>query len=279
MQGKRQKPPKPDKPQKVPEQKMTVTALDPETVFRLVDVSAVVANGLLGGAVARAFRFDLVGFLLLATITGMGGGLIRDVLLNTGLPVALTDSAYWIAAVGAAVLAYTIDLGTRWADRTLMVVDFLGMGCWVATGTTKALSVGLNWFPAIVLGVVTAVGGGMIRDIMVNRIPAIFGGSSLYATVALFGASLTAFCTLVLEAQTLGFALSIFLCLTLGLLARWRNWTLPEPVALKVPRPKLRRNRKSGTVTLVEREEGWVPGSPITEAIPVIDPSKLPHQN
>lgn len=66
---------------------------DPNQVFRIVDIAAVVANGLLGGAVARAFRFDIVGFLLLAVACGMGGGMIRDILLNSGLPVALTDGA------------------------------------------------------------------------------------------------------------------------------------------------------------------------------------------
>ena len=59
---------------------------DPDQVFRIVDIAAVVANGLLGGAVARAFRFDIVGFLLLAVACGMGGGMIRDILLNSGLP-------------------------------------------------------------------------------------------------------------------------------------------------------------------------------------------------
>ncbi|MBS6433294.1 MAG: TRIC cation channel family protein, partial [Rothia mucilaginosa] len=76
---------------------------DPDQVFRIVDIAAVVANGLLGGAVARAFRFDIVGFLLLAVACGMGGGMIRDVLLNSGLPVALTDSGYWIGAIGSSI--------------------------------------------------------------------------------------------------------------------------------------------------------------------------------
>ncbi|MDO4916626.1 MAG: TRIC cation channel family protein, partial [Rothia sp. (in: high G+C Gram-positive bacteria)] len=140
---------------------------DPTLFFRVVDVSAVVANGLLGGAVARAFRFDVVGFILLAVLSGMGGGLIRDVLLGIGFPVALTDSSYWIGAIVAATLAYILDLGSQWASRVLVVVDFLGMGCWAATGTIKALGSGLHWLPAIALGITTAVGGGVLRDIMV----------------------------------------------------------------------------------------------------------------
>ena len=146
---------------------------DPDQVFRIVDIAAVVANGLLGGAVARAFRFDIVGFLLLAVACGMGGGMIRDVLLNSGLPVALTDSGYWIGAIGSSILAYSIDLSARWATRTLLVVDFVGMGCWAATGTIKSPEHGPALAAVHYPGITTAVGGGLIRDIMVNRIPAI----------------------------------------------------------------------------------------------------------
>ncbi|SIM21072.1 Predicted membrane protein [Mycobacteroides abscessus subsp. abscessus] len=112
---------------------------DPSVMFRTVDIAAVAANGLLGGAVARAFRFDIVGFVMLAIVSGMGGGMIRDVLLNSGFPVALTDAGYWVGVLAAAAVAYTIDLGSRWADRLLIVLDFVGMGAWTATGTLKAL--------------------------------------------------------------------------------------------------------------------------------------------
>ena len=111
-----------------------------------------------------------------------------------GLPIALTDGWYWVGAITSAALAYVLDLSSNWATRALVVVDFLGMGCWAATGTIKSLTLGLHWLPAIALGVTTAVGGGVIRDIMVNRIPAIFGGNSLYATVAFVGAAETAIC-------------------------------------------------------------------------------------
>ncbi|WP_202593730.1 trimeric intracellular cation channel family protein [Corynebacterium renale] len=75
----------------------TQTVIDSELFFRLVDVGAVFANGVLGGVVARALRFDVIGFILLAIVTGMGGGMIRDLMLNTGFPVMLTDRATWSA--------------------------------------------------------------------------------------------------------------------------------------------------------------------------------------
>lgn len=249
--------------------------IEPDTLFRIVDVAAVVANGLLGGAVARAMRFDIVGFLLLAVACGMGGGMIRDVLLGAGLPVALTDGGYWLGAIGSAALAYMIDLSSNWATRALVVVDFVGMGCWAATGTIKSLTMGLHWLPAVALGVTTAVGGGVIRDIMVNRVPAIFGGNSLYATVAFVGAAETAAVTALLHRPNVAIAVSVFSCAILGLLARWRNWQLPTvPADLRVPRPRLldifhpRRSRH------VENE-GWSPGVPLTNQLDVITEDQL----
>ena len=247
---------------------------DPSLLFRIVDVAAVIANGLLGGAVARAFRFDVVGFLLLAVLSGMGGGLIRDTLLSTGFPVALTDSAYWAGAMVAARLAYFLDLGSQWASRVLVIVDFLGMGCWAATGTIKALGAGLHWIPSIALGITTAVGGGVLRDIMVNRVPSILGGNSLYATVALVGASETALLTAVFDRPNLGMGIAFITCLALGLMARRKNWRLPAPVNLKVPRPQIKLFNKRARVEFDENE-GWTPGQPITENLQILTPEQI----
>lgn len=229
--------------------------LHPETVFRVVDVVAIATNGLLGGTIARTHRFDLVGFLLLATITGMGGGLIRDTLINSGIPVALTDGAYWVTAIAAAVLAYFVDFSAHWAQRTLLFLDFLGMGCWVATGTLKALNNDLHWFPSIVLGIITAVGGGMLRDIMINRIPSIFGGNELYATVALLGASATAICYLNWQAPNVAMLLSILLCTVFGMLSHWRNWQLPEPKNLQLKRLRELRRPRRGQTTVYYNDD------------------------
>ncbi|MBF1664564.1 trimeric intracellular cation channel family protein [Rothia mucilaginosa] len=247
---------------------------DPNQVFRIVDIAAVVANGLLGGAVARAFRFDIVGFLLLAVACGMGGGMIRDILLNSGLPVALTDGGYWVGAIGSSILAYSLDLSARWATRTMLIIDFVGMGAWAATGTIKSLNLGLHWLPAIALGVTTAVGGGVIRDIMVNRIPAIFGGNSLYATVAFVGATETAIVSGFFHRPNLAMGLSILMCLVLGVLSHAKNWQLPTtPGGLQVHRPRLLTffNREENSV----QDEGWSPGDPLTDQLQVVSPEQL----
>ncbi|SDL14063.1 trimeric intracellular cation channel family protein [Tessaracoccus oleiagri] len=220
----------------------------PDALFRVVDVAGVVGNGLLGGVVARSKGFDLIGFLFLAIASGLGGGLLRDVMLGIGFPVALTDPAYLVGAVSAALIAYVIRLDGRTPRRALAVIDVLALGCWAATGTTKALGAGLGWAPAILLGVITAVGGGMLRDVMVNDVPSIFGGNPLYATVAVVASAEMAI-LLHYGRYELGMATAILTAAALGLIARWRNWQLPGALSVSLRRPSFGPwgSRRGGT--------------------------------
>ncbi|RLY95184.1 trimeric intracellular cation channel family protein [Kocuria tytonicola] len=205
--------------------------IEPEAVFDVVDLLGVLTNGILGGVVARQLRMDLVGFVVLAIISGLGGGMLRDTLLQHGFPVALTNPAYLTTALVGALVAYLMAFGSRWTFRALFVADCLSVGCWAATGTVKAFGAGLAWPPAILLGVVTAVGGGMIRDIAVGRLPAIFGGNTLYATSALLASTLMAL-LVGLGHPTWGMAGAIVLSAVVSVAARRFGWRLPGPANL-----------------------------------------------
>ncbi|HST72964.1 trimeric intracellular cation channel family protein [Kocuria sp.] len=218
--------------------------LDPRVLFDVVDLMGVLTNGILGGAVARQLRLDPVGFVVLAIASGLGGGMIRDTLLQGGFPVALTNSAYLATAILGAAVAFFLQLRGRWTNRILIVADALAMGCWAATGTSKALGAGLTWLPAIMLGVITAVGGGMIRDIAVGRVPMIFGGNTLYATGAVLGSAEMA------VLYSLGFpnggmAAAILTAAAVTVVARRRGWRLPGPGewTVRLPRPEWPRPR------------------------------------
>ncbi|MCQ1945974.1 trimeric intracellular cation channel family protein [Arthrobacter sp. zg-Y1116] len=228
-----------------------VDLFDPRVVFDAVDLAGVLANGVLGGAVARQLRMDPVGFLVLALTSALGGGVLRDTLLQAGTPVALTNPAYLFAAIAGAVIAYAIELKGKWANRFLIVIDAFALGCWAATGTAKALGLGLEWLPAILIGVVTAVGGGMIRDIVVGRVPAIFGGNTLYATGALV-AAVEMVILYQLGLQNVGMGVAIGTCAVLCTVARRRGWRLPGPGEFSVRlsrRPRTEDRRSSG--------QGW----------------------
>lgn len=235
---------------------------DPQFAFDAVDLTGVLANGILGGAVARSLKLDAVGFIFLSIITALGGGLLRDTLLNVGQPVALTNSLYLPFALAGAAIAYFVPMRGRWTRRVLTVADALSLGCWAATGTAKALSAGLGWLPAVFIGLVTAVAGGMIRDLLVGSIPAVFGGNTLYATGALIAsAEMVVFWELGLP--SVGMAASILTAAVLTVLARRFGWKLPGPAQwLEEWRPprlpaliKRRRGRQDST------HDGAVPGT------------------
>lgn len=196
-------------------------------VFRAVDLTGVFANAALGGVIARRERFDPVGFATLAILSGLGGGIIRDTLLQHGTPVALTDYAYILTALAAAALTFTLRVDGRLWKRTWPLVDALAVGTWAATGAQKTLLVGLGWLPAVLLGTITAVGGGAVRDIVLRRVPTVLGGNTLYATCAVLASAVM----IVLSRTghpTIGLATATLTGAALCLLARWRKWMLPE---------------------------------------------------
>jgi uncharacterized membrane protein YeiH len=196
-------------------------------VFRAVDLTGVFANAVLGGVIARRERFDPVGFATLAILSGLGGGIIRDTLLQRGTPVALTDYAYVLTALAAAVLTFLLRVDGRLWKRTWPLIDALALGTWAATGAQKTLLVGLGWLPAVLLGTITAVGGGAARDIVLRRIPTVLGGNTLYATCAVLASAVM----IVLSRTghpTVGLATATLTGAALCLLARWRRWMLPE---------------------------------------------------
>ncbi len=115
------------------------------------------------------------------------------------------------------------------------MLDALALGCWASAGAQKTLAVGLGWLPAILLGTITAVGGGIVRDVVIGRIPTIFGGNTLYATCAVI-ASAVMVGLYAADLRPLGLIVSTLLGAALVLLARRRDWHLPESYAWR-PRP------------------------------------------
>ncbi|HEX2858003.1 MAG TPA: TRIC cation channel family protein [Propionibacteriaceae bacterium] len=200
---------------------------DVSLMFRVVDLSGVLLNGILGGMVARERRFDIVGFVLLAIVSALGGGLMRDVLLQAGRPLALTDPHYLLFALAGAVIAYVVNLRGRLWNILFPVADALALGTWAATGATRSLQVGVGWLPALFLGLATAVGGGSIRDVAVGRVPAIFGGNRLYAVPAMLSAAIIVVGhELRLSSQT-GLVVAALAGAALALAAHIFGWGLP----------------------------------------------------
>jgi len=221
-----------------------------ETVITGLDLAGVFANALLGGAVARRYGLDLFGFVVIGLVSGLGGGIIRDVLLQNGPPVALTNSAYIPTALVGAGLAFLLQISERDWDRVFTVLDAVALSLWATVGAQKAQAVGLGWMPAILLGTITAVGGGACRDLLVQRVPAVLGGNALYATVAVMVAAIQVLGTQ-LGSPLTGTVLGILAGAVLRVLAAWRGWNLPNALDWqprtflgRIPRPTHRPRRR-----------------------------------
>ncbi len=196
-------------------------------LYRGIDLIGVLLNGVLGGRLARTKRFDAVGFAVLAVLSALGGGMVRDTLLQQGPPVALTDPRYLACALVGAAIAMLWKLESRPWRIILILADGTVLGCWAATGALKTLQAGFGVMPALLLGIMTAVGGGMIRDVAAGNVPQVFGGNNLYATPALVSA-----CIMVAFAEggqsTVGILVATVVGSAFTALAHRRRWQLPQ---------------------------------------------------
>jgi uncharacterized membrane protein YeiH len=198
------------------------------TLFQTLNLIAITCAALAGSTAARRRRLDPVGILCCACITGLGGGLLRDVLLQDGVPASIADPWNPAAAFTAgAVLCFTAPRGVAW--RILApVAEAATIGAWAVTGTEKAAALGVAPFSAVLLGVLSAVGGGAIRDVVVlRRVPEIFGGNTLTATCAVASGAVMIIAYR-LHDPAAGLACGTAIGGVLYLVARWRHWVLPS---------------------------------------------------
>lgn len=183
-------------------------------------------NGALTGLAAA--RLDIVGMLSLGMMTALGGGIVRDVLISALPPAAFRYWPYLAVAAGGALIAFFFSRALRRFTLLIDFLDALGLSLFCVTGATKSLQYGLGAVPAVILGAVTGVGGGTIRDVLVRRIPPVLA-SGLYAIPALVGAAIavTAVQTRVYGVPAgLGAALACFLIRAAGI-----RYNLNAPVA------------------------------------------------
>lgn len=164
-----------------------------EYVALTLDLLGTFVFALTGALVAVRNRLDLFGTLVLACATGLGGGLLRDVLINDVPPPGLTDWRYLLTAALAGVATFFLHpVLSRW-ENIILTLDAAGLALFCVNGAVKASDSALSVVPAALLGMITAVGGGMVRDILANRVPVVLeAGTGWYAVPALAGATLAA---------------------------------------------------------------------------------------
>jgi uncharacterized membrane protein YeiH len=160
-----------------------------DTLLLVLDLVGTFAFALNGALTAvRTVRLDIVGVITLATVTAIGGGILRDVVLGATPPATFSDWRYLTVAAVGGLLAFSLGRLLVRLETTIMVLDAAGLSLFAVTGALKSLDYGLGPVQAIILGAVTAVGGGTIRDVLLGTVPAVLH-SGLYAIPAVLGAA------------------------------------------------------------------------------------------
>ena len=162
--------------------------MDTASLFLALDLTGTFAFALNGALTAiRVARLDVVGVLTLGMITALGGGIIRDILIDSLPPATFSDWCSLAVAASGSLVAFTFGRHLHRLTSPILVLDAAGLSLFAVSGALKALSFDVGLAQAVILGAVTAVGGGTMRDVLIGRIPVVLR-SELYAIPALSGA-------------------------------------------------------------------------------------------
>ncbi len=203
------------------------------------DLAATFAFALTGALAAIRRRYDIVGVFFLALICGLGGGLLRDGLfIQSGPPAALLDARYLQVVAIAACLGVLLRERVQRFGRVIATIDALGLGAYAAFGTQKALASGLSVPAAILVGVLNAAGGGILRDVLTREEPLVFKPGQFYVLVAFFGAVVfvVAGMGFGLGAETAAY-ITIGATFVIRTLTVWLNWQTAPVGPPEPPRP------------------------------------------
>jgi uncharacterized membrane protein YeiH len=194
-----------------------------------LDLGGTFAFALNGSLTAvREAKLDIVGVITLGMVTALGGGILRDILINSLPPATFSDWRYLVVAAGGGLVAFLLGRRLDRLTSLITLLDAAGLSLFAVTGATKALDFGLGAGQAVILGAITAVGGGTLRDVLIRRVPIVLR-SELYAIPALIGASI-AVVTSVNDIYGAAAAVAAAVaCFAVRMLGVRYNWNAPRP--------------------------------------------------
>jgi uncharacterized membrane protein YeiH len=194
----------------------------------IVDLAGTFLFGMEGAMTAIRNDLDFFGVLVLAFTTALVGGVIRDLLIGAVPPATLRDSRYAGTAFAAVAAVFVFHhFVVRIPSPVIIGLDAAGLGLFAVAGTEKALEFGIHPFVAVLLGTITGVGGGTVRDMFLAQVPSVLR-SDIYATAALTGAIVLVVARKIGTSPTVAAFLGGTVCFVLRLLAVWQHWNLPK---------------------------------------------------
>lgn len=199
-----------------------------------LDLGGTFVFALSGAAAGIRHRLDLFGVLVLSFVAGNFGGIARDILIGAVPPMAIADWRYLAICVIAGMGAFFWYPQLERLRSPVLVSDAAGLALFAVVGTSKALTYGLGPVAAPVLGMLSGIGGGLVRDVLVSEVPAVFRGE-IYAIAALAGAIVVMGGHLLQLPSALSAVLGATLCFVLRMISIRRGWKLPVAHALEQP--------------------------------------------
>jgi uncharacterized membrane protein YeiH len=196
------------------------------TLLLVLDLLGTFVFALSGASAGVSRRLDLFGVLVLSFVAGNFGGITRDLMIGAVPPAAISDWRYLAVSLLAGVVTfYWVPVVDR-LRASVLLFDAAGLALFAVSGTQKALAFGLNPVMAALLGMLTGIGGGMVRDVLVAEIPTVLR-ADLYAVAALAGAAVVVAGNLLHLPSTAATIAGAALCFGLRLMAIRRGWHLP----------------------------------------------------
>jgi uncharacterized membrane protein YeiH len=197
------------------------------TIYTILDLLGTFVFALSGAVAARQKHLDIFGVFSLAFSVACGGGIIRDLCLGDIPPSGLTNWLYMVMVLAATIITIRFYHWVAILSQPVLVFDALGLSVFAVTGCRKAIAYGLNYNAAVLLGIVTAVGGGVIRDILLNRIPVILT-KEIYASAAMVGAMIVVGGDYLHYSKEIVAVVAIMFCFVLRFLSLHFHLNLPS---------------------------------------------------
>lgn len=218
----------------------------------VLDLCGTFVFALSGGMTAVRHRLDLFGVLVLSFAAATSGGIIRDVLLGADPPASIRDWRYIVVPLLAGIFTFYWSASLERWSSSVLVLDAAGLSLFAVSGALKALAFQLNPLTAAMLGVLTGVGGGVARDLLISEVPTILR-ADLYAVAALAGAGVVVIGSRLHLPNTATTLAGAGLCFTLRVVAIRRGWRLPvaddrrgSPVDTRAPAARRNRGARGG---------------------------------
>jgi uncharacterized membrane protein YeiH len=196
------------------------------TTLLVLDLAGTFVFALSGGVVAVRKQLDMFGVLVLAFAAGNAGGITRDVLIGSVPPAAITDWRYIGVSILAGIIAFFWYPTIQGLRGPVQLLDAAGLGLFAVAGAEKAIAFGLNPLASALLGMLTGIGGGMLRDVLAVQIPGVLT-SELYAVAALAGASVAVIGHVFGLQPAMTAIAGAVLCFAIRFFAIRRGWRLP----------------------------------------------------